>query len=84
MLSWTSNQRIVLMGIHPDDYKATGLAWRFEGEDTDTYLFVARLLFGSACGPSDFSRLSNAVRRMMYRKGYKGVVSYIDDIRFGL
>ena len=72
------------MGIHPDDYKATGLAWRFQGEDTDTYLFVALLLFGSACGPSDFSRLSNAIRRMMYRKGYKGVVSYIDDIRFGL
>ena len=40
--------------IHPDDYKATGLAWRFEGEDTDTYLFDARLPFGSACGPSHF------------------------------
>ena len=36
--------------IHPDDYKATELAWRFEGEDTDTYLFDARLPFGSACG----------------------------------
>ena len=30
-------------------------------------------------GPSHFSRLSNAIRRMMYRKGYKGVVSYTDD-----
>ena len=58
--------------IHPDDYKATGLAWRFEGEDTDTYLFDARLPFGSACGPSHFNQ-------MMYRKGYKGVVIYIDD-----
>ena len=69
--------------IHPDDYKATELAWRFEGEDTDTYLFDARLPFGSACGPSHFSRLSNAmtydVWRMMYRKGYKSVASYIDD-----
>ena len=46
-----------------------------EGDDTDTYLFDARLPFGSACGPSHFSRLS---KRMMYRKGYKGVVSYID------
>ena len=55
--------------IHPDDYKVTGLAWRFEGEDTDKYLFDAWLPFGSACGPSDFSRLSNAIRRMMYRKG---------------
>ena len=62
--------------IHPDDYKATGLAWRFEGDDTDTYLFDARLPFSSACGPSHFSRLSNAIRRMMYRKG---VVSYVDD-----
>ena len=70
--------------IHPDDYKVTGLAWRFEGEDTDTYLFDARLPFGSACGPSDFSRLSNATRCMMYRKGYKGVVSYIDNFFFGL
>ena len=69
--------------IHPDNYTATGLAWRFEGEDTDTYLFDALLPFGSACGPSHFSRLSNAIRRMMYRKGYKGVVSYIDDF-FGL
>ena len=50
-----------------------------EGEDTDTYLFDARLPFGSACGPSHFSRLSDAIRRMMYRKGYKGVISYIDD-----
>ena len=65
--------------IQPDDYKATGLAWRFQGEDTDTYLFDARLPFALACGPSHFSRLSNAIRRMMYRKGYKGVVSYIDD-----
>ena len=61
--------------IHPDEYKA----WRFESEDTDTYLFDVRLPFGSACGPSHFSRLSNAIRCMMYRKGYKGVVSYIDD-----
>ena len=61
--------------IHPDDYKA----WHFESEDTDTYLSDARLPFGSACGPSHFSRLSNAIRRMMYRKGYKGVVSYTDD-----
>ena len=65
--------------IHPDDYKATGLAWRFEGEDTDTYLFDARLPFSSACGPSHFSRLSNAIRCMMYRKGYNGVVSYTND-----
>ena len=24
--------------IHPDDYKATGLAWRFEGEDTHDFI----------------------------------------------
>ena len=64
--------------IHPDDYKATRLAWHFEGEDIDMYLFDIQLPFSSACGPSHFSWLSNAIRRMMYRKGYKGVVSYLD------
>ena len=67
------------MLIHPDNYKTTGLAWRFEGEDTHTYLFDAWLPFGSACGPSHFSRPSNSIRRMMYRKVYKGVFSYRDD-----
>ena len=65
--------------IHPDNYKATGLAWRFEGEDTHTYVFDAWLPFGSACGPLHFSQPSNAIRRMMYHKVYKGVFSYIDD-----
>ena len=65
--------------IHPDDYKATGLAWQFEGDNSETILFDARLPFGSACGPSHFSRLSDAIKRMMQRKGHRGVINYIDD-----
>ena len=65
--------------IHPDDYKATGLAWKFDGDDAETYLFDTRLPFGSKCGPSHFSRLSNAIRRIAVRHGYEGIVCYIDD-----
>lgn len=65
--------------IHPDCYKAAGLAWTFEGNDTETILFDTRLPFGSKCGPSHFSRISQAITRMMKRKGYEGILCYIDD-----
>lgn len=65
--------------IHPDDYKATGIYWKFDGLDTGTYLFDTRLPFGSKCGPSHFNRLSQAVKRMMEKRGFPGIVAYIDD-----
>ena len=56
------------MPVHPDNYKATGLAWRFEGDDSDTFLFDARLPFGLACGPSPLSRSSDTIGRIMHKK----------------
>ena len=35
--------------------------------------------FGSNKGPSHFHRLSQAIRRCMLRKGFRGAVAYIDD-----
>ena len=37
------------------------------------------LPFGSNKGPSHFHRLSQAIRRCMLRKGFRGVVAYTDD-----
>ena len=75
--------------IHCDDYKAMGLQWHFEGvnkptflfegENKPTFLFDNRLPFGSNKGPSHFHWLSQAIRRCMMRKGFRGIVACIDD-----
>lgn len=65
--------------IHCEDYTATGLQWKFENMDEPCFLFDSRLPFGSNKGPSHFHRLSQAIRRCMVRRGFKGVVAYIDD-----
>ena len=65
--------------IHPDDYDVTGLKWTFKDDKDPTYLFDCRLPFGSNVGPSHFNRISQAVRRCMLRRGYVGVIAYIDD-----
>lgn len=65
--------------IHCNDYRVTGLKWQFAGEKKPTYLFDARLPFGATKAPSHFHRLSQAIRRCLQRRGFKGVVVYIDD-----
>lgn len=65
--------------IHPDDYDVTGIQWTFKGDSEPTFLFDARLPFGSNKGPSHFHRLSQAIRRSMIREGCNGIVAYLDD-----
>ena len=65
--------------IHPLDYPLTGLKWKFEHCQDYTYMFDTRLCFGSHKGPMIFHRLSQAVRRMMIRRGFKNIVVYLDD-----
>ena len=65
--------------IHPSNFKATGLKWRFKGENTFTYLIDERLPFGSARSPEIFNHITQAVREIMVRKGYKTIVCYLDD-----
>ena len=64
--------------INPLCYKLTGLHWTFEGHSSTTFLFDARLPFGSAMSCRIFQSLSDAVVRIMARKGFC-VCSYIDD-----
>ena len=37
------------------------------------------LCFGLSCAPSIFNRLSNAIVRMMSRRGFRSVINYLDD-----
>jgi hypothetical protein len=51
--------------------KATGLSWFFEGDDKETYIVDEALPFGCRLGPHIFTRLTQAVRRMMEKIGLK-------------
>lgn len=64
--------------IHPDDYHLAGLEWEFK-EGEPSYLIDTRLMFGARLSASIFNTLSQAVCRMMNRKGYHHVWAYLDD-----
>ena len=67
------------VAIHPSDYPLTGLQFRFSADKSATNMFDTRLPFGSSKGPMIFHRLSQAVKRMMQRRGYHNMVVYLDD-----
>ena len=64
--------------IHPSNYPATGLKWTFSGDSHPTYMYDTRLCFGGRRSPGIFHRLTQSVRRMMCRKGFHGIVVYLD------
>lgn len=64
--------------VHPSNYKALGLKWKFKGHTKFTYLMDTRLPFGGRSAPGIFHRITQAVRRMMLRRGFVLVV-YLDD-----
>ena len=43
------------------------------------YFVDNRLCFGVSCAPAIFNRLSNAIIRMMARRGFHSVVNYLDN-----
>lgn len=65
--------------IHKSNFAATGLKWKFAGDKHYTYFYDARLPFGSKSSPQIFHRLTQAVRRMMARRGYHAIIVYLDD-----
>ena len=65
------------MRINKESQKVTGFKWNF-GEET-VYLKGTKLPFGAKLSPGIFQRLTQAVKRMMARKGYNQLVVYLDD-----
>lgn len=65
------------VGISIESQKVTGISWCFDGKPT--YLYDNKLCFGSRWAPSIFNRLSQAIKRAMNRRGYMGIVAYLDD-----
>ena len=66
------------VGVNPSCFPGTGLKWRFNGDTHDTYIIDKCLPFGAKFSPGIFHRLTQAVRRMMLRRGYN-IVVYLDD-----
>ena len=67
------------VAINPIDYMLTGCKFKFTNDMSVTTLYDTRLPFGSSNGPMIFHRLSQAVKRMMCKRGYSNVVVYLDD-----
>ena len=66
--------------IRPHNYQGTGLKWKFKGSKVKfTYFVDTRLIFGGRKSPGIFHRLTQAVKRIMSRKGYNAIVVYLDD-----
>lgn len=65
--------------IYPSNFAATGLKWKFEGDEDFTYFYDTRLLFGAKSSPEIFRRITQAIRRMMARRGFDSVIVYLDD-----
>lgn len=65
--------------VHPSNWDACGLKWTFAGSSEPTYMVDTALPFGSRHAPGIFHRLTQAVRRMMARRGFTDLVVYLDD-----
>lgn len=63
--------------ISSHSQRVTGLRWQF-GKQT-VYLRDKKLCFGSKLAPGVFHRLTQAVRRMLKRRGLNATVVYLDD-----
>lgn len=67
------------VGIHPEDYKVSGLSWTFAGQTSPTYMADTCMMFGSRLAPYSFSILSTAVSHIMGTNGHPGIIVYLDD-----
>jgi hypothetical protein len=64
---------------HPDDSELAGLQWQFAGDKSPTFMVDTRLPFGASASVEAFHRLSQAVARMLHRRGFRHVAAYLDD-----
>ena len=63
--------------ISSESQRVTGFKWNFDGQDL--YLKDTRLPFGGKLSPGIFHRLTQAVKRMMGRRGINLLIVYLDD-----
>ena len=65
------------VGISEFSQMVTGLSWNFNGKTV--YMKDTKLPFGARYSVAIFHRLTQAVKRIMARKGFDLIVVYLDD-----
>lgn len=65
-------------GIRKCDRELTGLKWRFTGTNQHVFMQDHRFCFGARKTVFHFNNITQAVRRMMERRGFN-IVVFIDD-----
>lgn len=64
--------------IPPAQHTITGLQWTFKGDNHPTFLMDGKLPFGARKSPAIYNRITQAIQRMMRKRGFK-VCAYLDD-----
>jgi hypothetical protein len=64
--------------VHKNCFNYTGLQWLFEGSDQPTFMFDSRLPFGASLSCRIFQSLTDAIVRMLKKRGIQSI-GYIDD-----
>ena len=67
------------VNVHPSSYQALGLKWKFNGDESFTYMVDTKLCFGARNAPEIFHRLTQSVKRMMIKRGFPNLIVYLDD-----
>ena len=65
-----------IIPIHPDDRPFPGLHWK------EQVYINCQLPFGLASAPSIFSALGKALEGVLWQRGVRAVVHYLDDLLF--
>lgn len=66
--------------VYPPHQQLQGFQWAFGNSGNKASFFIdKRLCFGLRNAPSIFHRISNAITRMMRKKGISCIVNYLDD-----
>ena len=65
------------VNISKDSQRFTGLQFSIGGRTI--YMRDTKLPFGCRLAPGIFHRLTQAVKRMMARRGFTATVAYLDD-----
>ena len=64
--------------ISTQSCRATGMHWTFQ-DGRSVFMYDCKLPFGARASPTIFHRVSQAIKRMMARRGYSNVIAYQDD-----
>ena len=74
------SQAYRVVKIHPSNYCATGLRYKFSDIGEPVIMIDTRLPFGPSKSPSIFNELTQAVRHIMCENyGHSGITVYLDD-----